>query len=290
MSLIERTLLGERNKVDVAIRRLQSFEPPEGYYLCFSGGKDSQCIYHLAKMAGVKFDAHFNLTSVDPPEVINFVRQNYPDVRFEIPRDADGKRCTMWSLIVKCKMPPTRNYRYCCQYLKEGGGTGRMVITGVRWAESRRRRENHSVLDIHGKPKTTQKLAEKIGADYNLNRLGEVVLNTDNDESRRMAEQCYRTQKSILNPIIDWEDEDVWEFLNDVAKVPHCCLYDEGHTRIGCIGCPMTNPPKRFAQFERWPKYKEMYIKSFDAMLKSLDHIKDDWRTAQDVFDWWMSR
>ena len=44
-----------------------------GFYLAFSGGKDSQVIYHLAKEAGVKFKAHMNLTSVDPPEVIRFV-------------------------------------------------------------------------------------------------------------------------------------------------------------------------------------------------------------------------
>lgn len=54
-------------KIETSIKRLRSFEPPEGYFLAFSGGKDSQCIYHLAKMAGVKFDAHYNVTSVDPP-------------------------------------------------------------------------------------------------------------------------------------------------------------------------------------------------------------------------------
>jgi len=48
-----------KNKVEVAIDRLQSFEPKEGYYLAFSGGKDSQCIYELAKMAGVKFNAFY---------------------------------------------------------------------------------------------------------------------------------------------------------------------------------------------------------------------------------------
>jgi 3'-phosphoadenosine 5'-phosphosulfate sulfotransferase (PAPS reductase)/FAD synthetase len=55
------------DKVQVAIRRLQAFEPPEGYFVAFSGGKDSQCVYHLCKMAGVKFDAHYSVTSVDPP-------------------------------------------------------------------------------------------------------------------------------------------------------------------------------------------------------------------------------
>ena len=57
------------DKVTIAIERFQDFEPPEGYYLAFSGGKDSQTIYHLAQEAGVKFDAHYNLTTVDPTEI-----------------------------------------------------------------------------------------------------------------------------------------------------------------------------------------------------------------------------
>lgn len=57
MALIENTLFGTRDKVAEAIQRLKSFEPEEGYYVAFSGGKDSQCVYHLCEMAGVKFDA-----------------------------------------------------------------------------------------------------------------------------------------------------------------------------------------------------------------------------------------
>ena len=54
--LKENTLFGVRDKVAEAIQRLQSFEPADGYYVAFSGGKDSQCIYHLCEMAGVKFE------------------------------------------------------------------------------------------------------------------------------------------------------------------------------------------------------------------------------------------
>lgn len=112
-------------KMNAAIERFKAFEPEEGYYLCFSGGKDSQCIYHLAKQAGVKFDAHYNLTGVDPPDLIYFIREHYPDVEFVVPRDKDGRQTTMWSLIRRRKMPPSRYMRYCCTELKEkyvGGG------------------------------------------------------------------------------------------------------------------------------------------------------------------------
>ena len=102
------------DKVEKAIQRLRVFEPPEGYHVAFSGGKDSQCIYHLCQAAGVKFDAHYSVTSVDPPELIRFIRGNYPDVAFDYPRDRDGKVITMWNLIPKKCMPPTRMVRYCC--------------------------------------------------------------------------------------------------------------------------------------------------------------------------------
>ena len=107
------------DKVEIAIQLLKSFEPPDGYYVAFSGGKDSQCVYHLCKMAGVKFDAHYARTSVDPPELVNFIRDNYPDVKMEAQHYDDDKPehyysdgtprpITMWSLIADHTLPPTR--------------------------------------------------------------------------------------------------------------------------------------------------------------------------------------
>lgn len=131
--LIEETLFGTVDKVKVAIARLKLNEPPEGYYVAFSGGKDSCVILDLCKRAGVKYDAHYNLTTVDPPELVYFIRDEYPEVQKELPEK------TMWELIVEKRIPPTRKVRYCCQELKERGGIGRTVITGVRHAESPQR-------------------------------------------------------------------------------------------------------------------------------------------------------
>ncbi len=122
------------DKVSIAIERLKIFEPQDGYYLAFSGGKDSQVIYKLAEMSGVKFDAHYNVTTVDPVELIRFIQSKYPSVIFDKPKK------TMWQIIPERLMPPTRMARYCCLELKERGGNGRTVITGVRAAESIRRR------------------------------------------------------------------------------------------------------------------------------------------------------
>ena len=110
--LIEQTLFGTVDKVAEAIKLLREHEPPEGYYLCFSGGKDSVVIYGLAKQAGVKFDAHHSVTTVEPPELMKFIRDKYPEVQKESPQ------LTMAQLIVKNKTPPTRIARYCCRLLK----------------------------------------------------------------------------------------------------------------------------------------------------------------------------
>ena len=252
--------------VRLATQRLRTFEPPEGYYLAFSGGKDSQCVYHLAKMAGVKFDAHYAITSVDPPELVRFIRKNYPDVIWDRQYNKDGKPITMWNLIADHTLPPTRKARYCCSALKEVGGGGRVVVTGVRWAESVNRKNTHGIVDLQGKPKRTQKAAIEAGANFKLNKHGDVIMNDDNDEARRLVEQCYRTQKTMVNPIVDWSDDDVWNFLNSNG-IEHCCLYDEGFTRLGCIGCPLSGSKNMIRDFERWPKYKELYIRAFQRMI-----------------------
>lgn len=288
------TKTGVKTKLDLAIQRLKAFEPPEGYWVAFSGGKDSQCVYHLCQMAGVKFDAHYSVTSVDPPEVVRFIRQEYPDVEFRFPRYSDGKRITMWNLIPLKMSPPTRTQRYCCEKMKESGGSGRVVVTGVRWAESARRAASHSVASIAGKPKTTQKMADDLGVDFTVNRAGALVLNDDNDAARRMVEQCYRTQKTMVNPIVDWTDAEVWEFLDEIAKVPHCELYDQGKKRIGCIGCPMNT--KAGEELKAYPKYRRLYLKAFARMLEEREKAgksndwKSDWSTPEKVMDWWLQK
>ena len=119
--------------LEKTIDRMKAFEPAEGYYGAFSGGKDSQVLYHVAQMAGVKVDWHFHITTVDPPQLLSFIRKNYPDVEWDRPE------MTMFQLILREKMLPTRVARFCCKELKERGGKGRKVLIGVRAEESFKR-------------------------------------------------------------------------------------------------------------------------------------------------------
>ena len=77
---------GFDDRLQESIALMQKAEPlalkynEGGFFLAFSGGKDSQALYHVALMAGVKFEAFMSATSVDPPEVLRFVRSQYPKV------------------------------------------------------------------------------------------------------------------------------------------------------------------------------------------------------------------
>lgn len=255
------------DKVDKAIMRIKSFEPPEGYYLCFSGGKDSCVIKALADMAGVKYDAHYSVTGIDPPDLVRFIKEFHPDVIFDYPRYKDGRRKTMWSLIPERRMPPTRIVRYCCQELKETGGVGRFVITGVRWGESSKRKNTRHIVEEHTKS-------------------GKQVFATDNVEDAPTFKFCHQNHKRMLNPIVDWTDAEVWEFIHE-NNIPYCCLYDQGKKRLGCIGCPVANNK---AELEEHPKFRNLYLIAFDKMLRERerDGLPATWTKAEEVMEWWL--
>lgn len=243
-----------------------------------SGGKDSAVCKELALRAGIPFEIQHNHTTADAPETVRFVRQEAK--RFEelgIKYDINmpiykGCRTSMWALIPQKLMPPTRLVRYCCSVLKEGGGSGRFIATGVRWAESNSRKETRGIY-------------EKPAPDIK-NR---IILNNDNDDKRMLFENCRLKAKRIVNPIVDWKDEDVWMFIED-SELPLNPLYAEGHCRVGCVGCTLASKKIRESEFIRWPGYKAMYIKAFDNMLNERERRGklNEWNTGQDVFNWWM--
>ena len=127
---MKQQLLCGISKEQQAITLLQNHEPSEGYYLAFSGGKDSQVIYDLAVKAKVKFEAYFNMTTVDSNEVREFIKVNYSNVIWVRPKKS------MFQIIEEAGTPPTRIMRFCCRLLKEMNGNGRTIITGIRSGES----------------------------------------------------------------------------------------------------------------------------------------------------------
>lgn len=304
-------------KVKKSIERLRLYVPEEGYYLAFSGGKDSVVTKAIADMAGVKYSARYRVTTVDPPELVRFIKEQYPDVIREIPHYKEdyknpklrGKPISMWNLIPEKMMPPTRIARYCCEKLKEDGGDGGVAVTGVRWAESINRKKNQGAVVIKGDyrrevDEDQQSLFDdddELDIEVNA-RHGSLILTNDNEDNRRLVEHCIRRHKITVNPIIEWTDEDVWEFIR-AEGIPYCSLYDEGYKRLGCIGCPMASTETRLRDFKRWPKYEMAYLKAFRRMLdrrieRNKQHPdKPVWRAGgtdwhdpdeHDVMNWWL--
>lgn len=277
--MIDQLDINGNTMVETAVLTLQMFEPEEGYHLAFSGGKDSVVIKALADMAGVKYDAHYNITSVDPPELVAFVK-TFSDVRMDKPRykkgPMEGKQVTMWNLIPQKRMPPTRVARYCCQYLKEEAGEDRFTITGVRRAESAKRSKRGRI----------EAWKTKSG---NATVTVDPVIDPDN-QTPELFYICKTYSKKVLNPIIDWTDEDVWEFIHRY-NVRYCKLYDEGLNRLGCIGCPMSGGKRQMEEFNRYPKIRQAYIRAFDKMLKEREKVglpNDNWKNGEDVMRWWL--
>ncbi len=197
--------------------------------VAFSGGKDSVVLRDICLRAGVPIELVYNYTTCDPPELVHFVR-SFPDVRMDHPPE------TMWQLVPKRGLP-RRQGRWCCQELKEAGGEGRIVATGIRHAEAKGRTRR---------------------------------------SSRRIIEACYRTAgKTYLNPIIDWDTFEVWEYLRN-HNLEYCSLYDEGASgpymgdglfqRLGCVLCPMTRSVE--LQMARWPKIADAWKRATYRLWK----------------------
>ena len=244
------TLFGIENKVQIALDTLRGFPPSDGYYLAFSGGKDSIVIYDLVVKSGVKFDAHFNLTSVDPPELVRFIKENYPSVEIHKPTK------TMFQLIRE-KGVPLRQSRFCCAHLKEKGGEGRMVITGIRAEESYRRAQ--------------RKMFERC---------------YDRETSSRKLKLIGLSPKRFLHLILWWKVEDVWEYIK-TNNLKYPCLYDEGWKRIGCILCPCSSMKKE--EEKRWPKFANAYRVAIKARWDQHHIGTDRFKSADEMYRWWVS-
>lgn len=245
--------------------------------ITYSGGKDSQVLVALAERSGIDFEVVNSHTTADAPETVYFIREQFRKMEgrgincaIEKPR-YKGKPTSMWSLIPQKMMPPTRLVRYCCAVLKENTGRDRFIATGVRWAESTRRKNSRGVMELMHKDPTKR-----------------IILMGDNDEKRQLFETCNLKSKMTVNPIVDWSDDDVWDYTHS-EHLPVNPLYCEGHKRVGCIGCPMAGGGRQH-EFMRWPKYEELYVAAFERMLEArrAKGKPCDWQTGRDVFRWWM--
>lgn len=263
---------GLRQKMEYSIRLLQkaerlalAYDRRGGYYLAFSGGKDSQALLHIAQLAGVRYTGHMNLTSVDPPEVIRFLKQHYPEVELIKPK------ASIYQIAVEKTLLPTQRVRWCCEEYKENAGAGKVTLIGIRHQESTRRAKRNEVeissRKFSGTLEGFEQYREEKLSKPKKGRPAKGVNITNATGERTIG--CISGKESLLiSPIIHWTERDVWEFLNKVCRVPHCSLYDEGYRRIGCICCPMSSYRQKVKEMNRWPHVKRNWIKAIIAIRR----------------------
>lgn len=236
------------------------YDKEKGFYLGFSGGKDSQVIYHLAELSGVKFYPYFCPTSIDPAENISFIKKEYPEVEF-MPLTT-----SIYKVAIKKNILPTRQKRWCCDEFKEKVGAGKVVILGVRKQESYKRKFRNEI-EVAGK-----KFSGSI-EDFNeyreeriKNKLKKKKTIDQFDEHKETMVTCLSGKdKILLSPILEWTEKDVWSFLV-IINVPTNPLYKTSK-RVGCIFCPMANLHHKKQNLLKYPYVKKKWVDAVKIML-----------------------
>ena len=125
-------------KIDFAIKLLRAIPQDGPIEISYSGGKDSDVILELAKMAGIPFEAIYKNTTIDPPGTIQHCKSKGATII--------QPKMTFLQLIEK-KGFPTRRARFCCEVLKEYKIHDR-AIQGIRRSESTARAKRYKEPEI----------------------------------------------------------------------------------------------------------------------------------------------
>lgn len=290
-----------RNKIQHSVELIRKaeklaliYDAKNGFYNTFSGGKDSQALYYIVKMSGVKFQTHINFTSVDPADVVRFVKSQYPSVIRHKPQISIYKKAVEKGIL------PTMIRRWCCQEYKEGGGAGKVKLIGIRSEESVKRSKRNEV-EVSAKKFSGNIEEFKKWSNKQIERKKKRTFKNQDEFSVKNDNEvrCINAKDSIIiSPIFDWTQKDVWYFLNNIIKAPHCKLYDEGQTRIGCIMCPMESLKQMQKDIERYPYVKKKWIEAIKKMMRNgrFDYKYTDNpnatedEIAENIFDYWICK
>lgn len=243
-----------------------ALNPKFGYWLAFSGGKDSQALLELVKMANIRYKAFYNVTTNDPPDNVYFIRNCYPEVEFIHPK------VNFFKLVEKNGLPMITR-RYCCRVLKETSAPGMVVLTGVRSDESRRRAGY------------TQTMVRSRRLEH-VNYSGERTL----DDIIASEHRCIKGKDSVmLYPLLKWTESDVWDFLRQ-RNVPKNPVYDYA-PRVGCMFCPYSTLATKEFYEQKYPKFKEHILNSLEVYMSKRQPFREyKCNSPEEVYNAWKQK
>lgn len=275
---MKQSLLNKEKEAVEFIRNAESLAmrmSDKGFHVAFSGGKDSQVLLALMELSGCKFHSEMQVTSVDSPNLMRFVRANYPQVKLNLPQK------NMRQLILQKKLLPTRQARYCCAILKEQAGAGCCTCVGVRAAESARRAKRNPIEVIGQRGVGFEIINDKLTLERSWG--GQLF-----DLEKETQIYCVKGKdKVVISPIFHWSDMDVWDFIKG-NNMPYCDLYDIGFHRIGCLFCPMASLKEKRRELELFPLVAErIYIRAIRELMEQGYYNNFD--SPEQCFQWWIS-
>lgn len=251
------------DKTSLAIAVLKAWEPVDGYYLAFSGGKDSVVLYDLAVKADVEFDAHYCVSPIDPPPIWAFTKEYYPSVQWDF--HARG----FWRLVDKNGLP-MRHVRWCCRYIKEAGGFGRTVLLGNRKAESRSRQKQCFVDTVRHKKKSQK---DKI--------LIRPILEFSDDDVWE-----YIRENNLPYCYLYDEGADRKGYGEGIFK------------RLGCVLCPFSRSIEREKLY--FPEITKLWKRACDRIADATAErgyltrtgkpVKYRFQSGEELYRWWVAR
>jgi len=183
---------------------------------------------------------------------VQFIKDHHPDVDRVLPPKP------FFAKMMDKRFPPLRQQRWCCEHMKEWHGEG-LILIGIRWAESIRRRARSMFEPCKKEP----------------------------------------GKRFFLSPIIAWSDDDVWNFIireNLPYCDLYDEVDDRGFylfNRLGCVFCPMACGEQMQKAKVRWPKFHRSFISGFRRLMRwreENDMPITNFATAEQMFEWWLSR
>lgn len=223
-----------QKKIDRAIRLIQSAAGSDVVEVSYSGGKDSDVILELAKMAGINYRAIYKNTTIDPPGTIKHCRDN--GVEILQPKE------TFFHLVSRKGMP-TRRARFCCEVLKEYKVMDK-AIQGIRRDESTARTERYSEDDpvicrIYGNKSCHVSVILPI-LSWTLDDVSQFI-----SERGIKCHPLYYDAEGVFHP----------------------------ERRLGCIGCPMRSDAG-LAEFKKYPRFFRQVVKASEVWWDTHPNLK----------------